>query len=288
MTIIKRRSFVHLAAAAISSNTFTNALSASPFTASVHALLSGVGDGCTPSQESAAQLAQIIKIASRSSIARYSWPDRGVSPAGYISGVAVVYGRVYCKLKSGDRVAIEMAAANSGNTAKDALAWYSEQFRNLGMDNSIGGVDTLRHLFVLLTGLGMRESSGRYCAGRDNSASNMNAETAEAGLFQTSYNARTESPLLPELIKQYTGVTNCVEVFKKGISCDDADLENFGYGNGREFQRLSKACPAFAVEFAALALRKVRTHWGPINDRAAEVRPECDQMLQQVQQIIDG
>lgn len=37
------------------------------------------------------------------------------------------------------------------------------------------GVATLRHVFVLLFGLGMRESSGRYCEGRDRSVSNTTA-----------------------------------------------------------------------------------------------------------------
>jgi hypothetical protein len=56
--------------------------------------------------------------------------------------------------------------------------------RELGMDNSADGVDTLRHLFALQLGLGMRESSGQYCCGRDMSADNVSAETCEAGLFQ--------------------------------------------------------------------------------------------------------
>lgn len=42
----------------------------------------------------------------------------------------------------------------------------------------MGGTDTLRQLFVLLIGLGMRESSGQYCEGRDRSASNVTAEAA--------------------------------------------------------------------------------------------------------------
>ena len=35
------------------------------------------------------------------------------------------------------------------------------------MRNDVSGIDTLRHLFVLMIGLGMRELSGRYCEGRD-------------------------------------------------------------------------------------------------------------------------
>ena len=68
----------------------------------------------------------------------------------------------------------------SFNKSSDVLAWYDPQFRAAGMENAVSGADTLRHLFVLLFGLGMRESSGRYCAGRDTSANNTDADTAEA------------------------------------------------------------------------------------------------------------
>ena len=236
-----------------------------------------------------ARLDQITQIAAQSAIARYSWKDRGVAPKGYIKGMALVYARVYCKLGAGDDAATEMAKPNSADGAHDALAWYDPIFVAAGMNNDTAGADTLRHLFVLLIGLGMRESSGKYCEGRDRSASNTTAETAEAGLFQTSFNARTASPLLPTIFAAYSeNPSGFVEVFKEGVHCSAADLENFGSGDGAEFQRLSKACPAFAAEFAALGLRHLRTHWGPINRKGAEVRPECDAMLRQVQDAVDA
>ena len=236
-----------------------------------------------------ASVDQVVQIAAQSEIARYAWKDRGVAPKGYIKGMALVYARVYCKLNTGDTAANEMAKAKSADDAHDALAWYDPIFAAAGMDNDNAGVDTLRHLFVLLIGLGMRESSGRYCEGRDKSASNTTAETAEAGLFQTSFNARTASPLLPMLFTQYSeNPSGFLDVFKEGVKCSAADLENFGSGDGAEFQRLSKACPAFAAEFAAVGLRHLRAHWGPINRRGTEVRPECDTMLRQVQAAVDG
>jgi hypothetical protein len=185
--------------------------------------------------------------------------------------------------------AVEMAKAKTADAERDAMAWYSEIFGAAGMNNDIAGVDTLRHLFVLLIGLGMRESSGKHCEGRDRSASNTTAETAEAGLFQTSFNARSASPLLPQLFAHYLAHPNgFIEVFREGVHCPDASLENFGSGDGKEFQRLSKECPAFAAEFAAVGLRHIRKHWGPINTKAAEVRPECDEMLRQVQDAVDA
>jgi len=233
-------------------------------------------------------LDKIIQIAANSQIARYHWLDRGVAPKGYIKGMAVVYAKVYCQLKAANPFAKEMAKANTGNSDKDALAHYAQKFGYLGMNNSVAGVDTLRHLFVLLIGLGMRESSGKYCEGRDRSASNTTAETAEAGLFQTSYNARSASPLLPQLFEQYlANSSGFIEIFKEGVTCPPQDWENYGEGKGKEFQRLSKACPAFAAEFAAIGLRNLRKHWGPINRLEAEIRPEADAMLQEVQKIVD-
>lgn len=232
---------------------------------------------------------EIAQIAGASDIARYSWRDRGVAPAGYIKGMALVYARVRSKFKAGDAAALEMAKAKTADADQDALAWYDDIFAAAGMNNDTDGIDTLRHLFVLLIGLGMRESSGRYCEGRDRSAGNTTAETAEAGLFQTSFNARHASPLLPVLFAQYlANPSGFLDVFQEGVRCSALDLENFGSGDGREFQRLSKECPAFAAEFAAVGLRNVRKHWGPITRRGVEVRPEADALLRQVEVCVDA
>jgi hypothetical protein len=237
----------------------------------------------------ASALDEILEIASTSAIATYRWKNRGVAPRGYIKGMAMVFARVYCRLKQGDAVALEMSKANTGNRRKDAVAWYAQQFREAGMDNESAGPSTLRHLFVLLTGLGIRESSGRYCEGRDRAAANTTAESAEAGMFQTSYDATSANPLLGQLFERYLSKpSGFLELFKEGVRCRASDLQNFGAGKGREFQRLSKECPAFAVEFAALGLRFFRMHWGPINRREAEIRPECNVMLLKVQNFVDS
>ena len=115
----------------------------------------------------------------------------------------MVFARVYCRLKQGDSAALEMSKANTGNRQKDALAWYAQQFREEGMDNESAGPSTLRHLFVLLIGLGMRESSGKYCEGRDRAVGNTSADSAEAGMFQTSFDATSANPLLGQLFEQY-------------------------------------------------------------------------------------
>jgi peptidoglycan hydrolase-like protein with peptidoglycan-binding domain len=232
---------------------------------------------------------EIVQMAGSSEIARFRWRDRSVAPRGYIKGMALVYGRAYCKLKAGDVAVTDMAKAETGDGARDALTWYKDIFADAGMDNSVAGPDTLRHLFVLLIGLGMRESSGKYCEGRDRSASNVTSDTAEAGLFQMSFNARAASPLLPALFTQYSSnPSGFLDVFKEGVHCSQANLQNFGSGNGKAFQALCKECPAFAAEWAAVGLRHLRKHWGPITRREAQVRPECDELLRQVQAAVDA
>ena len=103
-----------------------------------------------------------------------------------------------------------------------------------------------------------------------------------------SFNAKDASSLLPQIFARYkANPSGFVDVFKQGVSCSAASLENFGSGDGKEFQRLCKECPAFAAEFAAVGLRHIRKHWGPISRKQAQVRPECDALLSQVQSAID-
>jgi hypothetical protein len=233
-------------------------------------------------------IAAITTIAGRSEIAQYSWKDRGRALPGYIKGMAVVYARVYLKLKAGDAAAVDMAKANTGDWDNDALAYYRDIFGAAGMSNAASGAVTLRHLFVVLTGLGMRESGGKYCEGVDRSAAHMTAESADAGLFQTTFQIMSVSPLLTELFNYYlANPTGFADVFDEGITCKPIDRANFGEGDGQKFQRLTKQCPAFAAEVAALGLRHIRMHWGPISRRQAEVRPECDAMLRRVQDFAD-
>jgi hypothetical protein len=234
-------------------------------------------------------IARITRLAAASEIASYAWKNRGRAPAGYIKGMAVSYARLHYALSRGDAYAREMARAAGEDATKDALKHYEDIFAEAGMDNSKDGPDTLRHLFVLMLGAGMRESSGKHCEGRDRSAQNTSAETAEAGLFQTSYNARRGHPLLPKLFEEFRAKPepSYLEIFAEGVRCRDTSLENFGEGDGREFQKLSKECPFFAVAFTAIGMRNLRRHWGPINRRDAEVRPAANAMFKEVQKLVD-
>jgi hypothetical protein len=233
---------------------------------------------------------RILQTAAGSAIARFNWSRRGIAPPGYVKGMAIVYAMVYCKLNAGDAAATEMAKANTGDADRDALAHLAPEFNAAGMANDVAGVDTLRHVFVLLFGLGMVESSGQHCVGADTTAKPPPVpETAEAGLFQLSFNARHGSPLMPQLFQQYqANPAGFLKIFQEGVRCGAGDLTNLGAGDAKEFQRLSKACPAFAAEFAAVGLRNIRRQWGPIERREPEIRPECDAMLMEVQNIVDA
>ena len=234
-------------------------------------------------------IAEIRQTAKTSPVTAINWPQRGRAPLGYVEGMAVTFGRLHCKLKASDPAAVAMAAAVTANADRDALAHYAEQFAALDMSNASAGIDTLRHLFVLMMGLGMRESSGKHCEGRDLSAENVTADTCEAGLFQASFNARSAHPLLKPMFLAYrANPSGFLDIFKQGVQCRDSSLQNFGDGEGRDFQQLSKECPAFAAEFAALGLRHIRKHWGPITRHEAELRRECDDLFLKVQQIVDA
>jgi hypothetical protein len=156
------------------------------------------------------------------------------------------------------------------------------------MDNSVAGIDTLRHLFALQIGLGMRESSGQHCVGRDMTADNVSSDTAEAGLFQMSWNASNATPLMQLVMDQYSSShTLCqLDAFREGVSCSSQDWACYGSGAGYYYQELAKLCPQFAVETTALALRNLRQHFGPINRYEAELRLEADQMLADVQAVV--
>jgi D-alanyl-D-alanine carboxypeptidase len=155
-------------------------------------------------------------------------------------------------------------------------------------------VERLRRLYVLLFGLGMRESSGRYCEGRDRSAHNTDADTAEAGLFQMSFDLVAPRAELLDVFHHYQSNPGegLREIFELEMSPPPRpkDLENFGPSNsqGFAFQKLSKECPAMTVEIAALGLREEAGHWGPIINHAAEVRSASKELLVAVERIIDA
>ncbi len=170
------------------------------------------------------------------------------------------------------------------------------------MRNDTAGVDTLRHSYTLLIGLGMMESSGKYCEGRDVSQCFEGADSAEAGLFQTSFGARRFSPVLPKLFQSYSadqshcllpvfqGSITCKIVKSHNSKCPSATSDVAGTGPGADWQKLTKSCPAFATEYGAVVLRKhggPQGEFNPIRKKQAELFPPCDDMLRQIQSFVE-
>lgn len=239
-------------------------------------------EGLTPELTEA-----IVAAANDCGLMKFVWKDRGRAPEGYITGMALAFGFAVQELDAGNAAAIEMAKAETPDAETDALAWYAAQFDAAGMDNSTDGVATLRHLFTLLLGLGMRESSGLYYCGRDTTATNTTAETAEAGLFQTSWNINSASPYIGDLFSVYWNDPNgWLPVFSQELNPTADGLENFGTGQGAAYQWLAKYSPTFAAFVTAIGLRKRRKHWGPISRREVELSQDANDLLLRVQNLV--
>src|SRR5260221_4477532 len=160
-----------------------------------------------------------------------------------------------------------MAAHVSSVHEKDALSWYATHFPSASLK---GGPDTLRCLFSLMIGLGMMESSGEYLTGRDrNSRKTPTSLSAEAGLFQQSWDSHGASPLLAKLLKR-GGVDCLLEGFQESASEKEIERVIIGSGDGAKLQLPCKKCPMFAVEAARIRLRDLRTHWGALHRRNFE------------------
>lgn len=198
--------------------------------------------------------AEIKKIITQSDCAKYNFKNRGRAPQNYLEFIASTYRKEFCKNKP---------EIPLGPIDKDALAFY-------------GLTPTLKSSYTLTIGLGMRESTGKACTGKDASATNTSAETAEAGPFQFSANSLNADKRLREIYDAYLGkceVTPCTNPYQ---------AKNWGTGNGVYFQKLAKECPAFATEYASFLIRVLRRHFGPINRKEVEVVNACGEMLDKV------
>jgi hypothetical protein len=234
-------------------------------------------------------LSIITDIAATSTCADVQWKNRGLAPMGYIKGMSLVYARALCSRESAVNKIV--SKPKTGNDYWDALSWHESNFLKLGL-KSEGGLDSLRNVYALMIGLGMRESSGRYCCGRDGSSSNFSSDNVEAGIFQTSWNASAFSSVAAKLTPADTGCF--ADVFKEGVpdaKCPERDRKNWGSGRGYQFQKDSKECPAYGVVFASIMLRVAggtKGHYGPLRRKEAEIRPECVTMLAKVQEAVEA
>ncbi len=257
-------------------------------------------------QDTAAAVAKIKAITETSACSNYSWKNRG-RPASkaYYTGVAVTFARSLCMPDREDVVAASAARKLPESVWDwgDALSLYNSNYAAMGLNNDKAGPDTLTNLYTLIYGSGMQESSGKYCEGRDANATNTSSETAEAGLYQFSYNVRTyyatkadysadkltvNDPVMVNLYKKYKAdKSKCyLDVYSKGFTCKPHNWKNWGTGEGVVFQQLAKECPAFATELHAVTLRRNVKHFGPTKNKQSEVRPECHKMLTEVRKLV--
>jgi len=231
------------------------------------------------------QQAAVKRIASESAIAGYSWRDRGQAPRGYTQGMALAFAQDYLRLAAEHPAVVKIARARE-NSDKDALNLYATDYRRIGAgSNEHPGINVLTNLYALMLGSGMRESSGKHCCGRDQSASNVSSDTAEAGLFQTSYNAHGASdPEFDQIMDEFSREHSyCwLETFSDGVSCSESDWECYGSGRGFQFQQLCKNCPMFAVETHGLTLRSLCNHYGPIVRHEVELKSEALDLFEAV------
>lgn len=200
---------------------------------------------------------------------------RGKAPRQLIEGLIANYTEELC-FPSGASSEI------LGPSHKDALAYYKSPAK-------------IENLYALMIGSGMQESSGGIDCGQDTSApENRTDKKAEAGIFQTSYNSIDRSV---ELAKLYDDAkTGSVQCFSElYIACSGIDrasglsrLKNWGAGEGVNFQATTKACPGFAAKYHSIMLRVDRTHYGPINSMADEMKPSCVKMFSELGAFISA
>ena len=238
----------------------------------------GTSSGLVPPTAEAA--AEAITVTARTSeCARRDWPDRGQAPAGYMVGMALTYARNYCAVlrNAQDATATIAAPILPQSEETDALAHY-------GRSDSTAP-ERLRALFALLTGLGMRESTGNTTEGRDLEVTNPTAENAEAGLFQTSFDSFNVTPWFAAMKADFSAdpAMCLLPQFLENVT--DMQRPIVGNGPGAEYQVFVKQCPSYAANYAALMLRLERNHFGPINTQKAEIADVCLSMLQRVETI---
>lgn len=231
------------------------------------------------------QINDIVDHAAVSDLARYTWSN-GRAPIGYVKGMALVFGLCLQKLMARDSAALAMVrVVEDGH---DVFDHYEDKLKAAGLvTDGASDVDRLRALFVILTGLGMCESSGGSDIGRDISANNVTAATAEAGPWQQSWGSRRASPEIEKLFRSPESKSQSfLEIFREGVKLRPGALENFGDGDGEAFQAMCKMNPAFAAQVAAIGLRTLYNEWGPIIRREADLRPEADALFKQVQTLV--
>lgn len=227
------------------------------------------------------------KLADNDPCGKEIYSDRqGRAPQGYRRGVVLSYAKAVC---NPDSDVYKIGSQPLGSANKDALAHY-------GIDGSTQA-KRLNSVFAVMMGSAAHESSWRWCVGRDVVAKESDkriclhgdGSTCEAGLHQTSYNSVPSSGPLRDLYNAYKSYpSGCFATEYKGkTTCSAENMKAYGSSlEARTYQTLSKECPGFAVDSAVIMMRTVRTHYGPINKKKAEMFPACVAMFDKVRKAV--
>lgn len=240
----------------------------------------------------------VFDIATKDVCASASYAEQGRANKGYLKGIALTYIKTICDQESD---VFKIGSQPLGDASGDALAHYGLKpetpFERLNMT------------FAMMIGSNAHESSWRPCVGRDVKAKASDVklclngtyngvkytgtgETCEAGLDQKSYNAIAKTGPSRDLFNEYLEYPNgCFRnQYYEGItskSCSAGDLVNHGSSKTAvAFQALQKECPGYTVESGIMGFRTIRSHWGTLNKKKAEVHPACVAMFERLRQAV--
>lgn len=217
----------------------------------------------------------VLDLAKTSSCARFQWADKKAAlPLSFVQGVAAAYAQAHCK-KSATSDPMSSKLDSRGRSV-DFLKFYGRPAGN-----------EKRQTYAMLFGLGMRESSGNFSEGEDKSVprAEQSAVKAESGAWQFSYDSLNIHPELKALLEYYKAhKEECLaDVFSKNVRVKTDGY--FGEGVGLEFQKFTRSCPAFQAEYAAVMIRNMRTHFGPLLTKKAVYFEGCEDLLAGVEKL---
>jgi hypothetical protein len=190
--------------------------------------------------------------------------DSGTAPRAFLIGLGLTYLKSVCALRTGVDTAAQAMSEPVSWKPIDIFSYYGDQFERESVSLS-SAADRVRALYALAVSVGMNESDGNPTEGP---YIKTNQNRAEAGLFQMSYDSLTAhppySPWLSALYRLYQIQPDaCLKsTFMHGII--DENKKPIGQGEAKQFQMFTKACPAFATEYAMVMLRADATYFGTV------------------------
>lgn len=222
---------------------------------------------------------------------RYLWgkPEKdqySKAPKGYSRGLALSVAQVACSPESD---VYKVATAPLGSASKDVLAHYgvTAETPSLRLSNTA----------AIMIGSNLKESSWRPCVGRDVNAKASDVQgclhgsgsTCEAGLDQGSYNSVGKTGPQRDLFNSFSSYPKgCFRPEYYGsITCTDANWKNHGSDpKAVQYQKMAKECPGYTVQAGFMRFRELRTHYGPLNRKTAELKKSCVARFEKVQKLV--